>query len=392
MKKILSFLLSIALVFSFMCIGVSAEGIKKGKIKVDTVTGVTGEEVFVPVYMSENPGIMAVTISFTYESDKLEFISLNRGAVFSSPTYAAHPDKNIIRYVICDIKNSTRNGIMTTLKFKVKEDAEFGLSEISVKYNMGDFCNYKIEKVMPEITAGGIDIAFNGKNCSHKKYGEWKVVSAPNCEDKGLQARVCEKCGHYDYRETDALGHEFSDKWTVDKPATPTTPGTMARYCIRCEEYVDQVVFEYKDTQKEDIKNEIWETVDEEIGNELFEEQNPGKELTENKPPVKDNGKGDAASGSSTENSSTESGDKSDSKPSDNSSVKEETDGNSSDNGDKNNKDSEKGDNKESENDEELSEKEEKIQEVINRDLPILNKIKSLFKVMFVTLVILFIM
>ena len=47
MKKILSFLLSIALVFSFMCIGVSAEGIEKGKIKVSV--GSAYGEVFIKI-------------------------------------------------------------------------------------------------------------------------------------------------------------------------------------------------------------------------------------------------------------------------------------------------------------------------------------------------------
>ena len=88
-------------------------------------------------------------------------------------------------------------------------------------------------------------------------------------------------------KELKAIGHTYSDNWTVDKPATAEQEGTMSRYCIRCDDYVDRVTFTLDQSDKENIKNEIWEDIpDKNVGEEIFKEQNPGQQLTPNEPPM----------------------------------------------------------------------------------------------------------
>lgn len=50
--------------------------------------------------------------------------------------------------------------------------------------------------------------------------GEWTVKTAPTCTEKGVEHRLCTKCDAEQTREIDALGHDFSDEFTVDKAPT----------------------------------------------------------------------------------------------------------------------------------------------------------------------------
>ena len=61
-----------------VCFTASAAG-TDGHITVSTVTAVNGDTVVVKLTMSENPGIMAMTISVTYDSSVLTYEKFYRG-------------------------------------------------------------------------------------------------------------------------------------------------------------------------------------------------------------------------------------------------------------------------------------------------------------------------
>ena len=285
-KSAFSFFLCICAVVSlliFSAPAVSAADVCQGKIEVGTVEGITGDIVAVPIKLTENPGIMAVTVSITYDPEVLKYKGAYYGDIFNDYTVANHPDRKLIRLVICEMRNKTNDGNIIILKFQVKDNAKAELTKIGLEYSRGDFCNWNLDKIMPTVTSGGINVAFNGENCPHKNYGKWTVVSKPTCVDKGLDERVCELCGHKEYKDTDPIGHTYSDKWTVDRPATAEKDGTMSRYCIRCDDYVDRVSFSLEQSEESDIKNDIWSEIpDNNVGNELFKEQFPDEELTPN--------------------------------------------------------------------------------------------------------------
>ncbi len=67
---------------------------------------------------------------------------------------------------------------------------------------------------------------------NHKhKYGEWTVVKAPTCTEKGSQERVCE-CGEKQTKDIDPLNHDW-DEGTVTKAATCSVPGEKTYHCKR---------------------------------------------------------------------------------------------------------------------------------------------------------------
>lgn len=286
-KRIFSILLCVCIIFSIFSVGftASAAEIKQGIIEIGTVDGITGDTVVVPIKLTENPGIMAVTVSITYDPAVLKYQDFYYGDIFTDYTIAIHPDRKLIRLVICERRNKRNDGNIVSFKFKVLDDAKAELTKIGLEYSKGDFCNWNLDKIMPEVISGGVNVAFNGKNCAHKNYGEWTVISQPVCEKVGISERVCTVCGHKELKEIKEIGHTYSENWTVDKPATAEQEGTMSRYCIRCDDYVDRVTFTLEQSDKENIKNEIWEDIpDKNIGEEIFKEQNPDKELTPNNP------------------------------------------------------------------------------------------------------------
>ncbi|MCI6770403.1 MAG: fibronectin type III domain-containing protein [Oscillospiraceae bacterium] len=63
------------------------------------------------------------------------------------------------------------------------------------------------------------------------------------CTEDGYVFQICADCGHIDLAEkTDALGHAFSTKWTIDTPATTDLNGQKSHHCTRCAQVSDVTV------------------------------------------------------------------------------------------------------------------------------------------------------
>lgn len=290
-KHIVCVITAFALLLGIVNISVNAENYSDGHIIIDTVSAVTGDTVIVKLNMENNPGIMAMTISITYDSSALSYQKFYRGYL-RDYMVVDHPDKNLIRLVNCESINFRDNDTMISLEFKVKDNAEFGFYPISVEYKSGDFCNFNLKKFMPKITSGGVDIAFNGNNCSHKKYDEWQTVAKPSCENPGAEQRNCIKCGHADIKEIPAVGHDYEDLWTIDKPATAESSGIMSRHCKNCDSSTDTLTFSLEQSEEEKLQNNSGSVVNKsEFTDKLVKEQLPEKSDEKPNEKTDENGK-----------------------------------------------------------------------------------------------------
>lgn len=88
--------------------------------------------------------------------------------------------------------------------------------------------------------------ACTGGECTEHRFGEWVTRTEPTCQATGERYRRClvENC---DYNETETLaivGHNFSDAYTLDVPATATEDGEKSRHCLTvgCTERTDITV------------------------------------------------------------------------------------------------------------------------------------------------------
>lgn len=244
---------SLLLLISSLCVS-AEEDYSQGHIIIDSVSALNGDSVILKFAIENNPGIMAMTISITYDSSALTYEKYYYGYL-NDYTVVDHPDKNLIRFVNCESRNRNENFTMFSIQFKVKDDAEFGFYPVSIDYKAGDFCNWKLDKLMPAITSGGIDVAYNGSNCRHKKYGDWEIAANPTCTEKGAKQRACVKCGHIDIGEIPAAGHDFAEEWTVDREATAEVSGIMSRHCKNCEETTDILTFSLPESEELEIDN-----------------------------------------------------------------------------------------------------------------------------------------
>ena len=77
---------------------------------------------------------------------------------------------------------------------------------------------------------------------SGHEFGEWTVVTAPKCQEKGLKKRTCEKCQFVEIEDLDPTGHEWEDDFTIDQPATCTTDGSKSIHCKNCDAVKDSTV------------------------------------------------------------------------------------------------------------------------------------------------------
>ena len=61
------------------------------------------------------------------------------------------------------------------------------------------------------------------------------------CTENGTETAKCDRCDVTDTRIIDnsALGHDYSEEWTIDKEATCTESGSKSHHCTRCDEKTD---------------------------------------------------------------------------------------------------------------------------------------------------------
>ena len=66
------------------------------------------------------------------------------------------------------------------------------------------------------------------------------IVTAPDCVNGGYTTHTCSNCGDsYVDSYVEALGHTYSDEWTVDVEPTYTTEGSKSRHCLYCDSKTD---------------------------------------------------------------------------------------------------------------------------------------------------------
>ena len=77
-------------------------------------------------------------------------------------------------------------------------------------------------------------------------YNLWRTTVKPTCTEGGEMIRSCSVCGAEETKTIDALGHDYSDQWTVDEEADCVNDGSKSRHCSRCDAKTDVTVIEAK--------------------------------------------------------------------------------------------------------------------------------------------------
>ena len=65
------------------------------------------------------------------------------------------------------------------------------------------------------------------------EWGEGKETKAPTCTEAGEKTYTCTRCNATKTEAIEALGHAYSEEWTVDKEATCEEAGSKSHHCTR---------------------------------------------------------------------------------------------------------------------------------------------------------------
>lgn len=157
MKKLYALLAVIAL--TLLCtVNVFAAGpdlnpaIEAGKVIAEA-----GEEVKIPLTLSDNPGLLGATVSVSYD-DKLTLTNVIKGEAFTGLTMTKPGDysANPVRVVWIGIEPDSSNGVIANLVFTAPEEA--GTYPIVLTYEPGDIIDADLEEANISMVNGSVTV------------------------------------------------------------------------------------------------------------------------------------------------------------------------------------------------------------------------------------------
>lgn len=231
------------------------------KLTVTSVDAMPGDTVVIDVNISNNPGIMAMAFTITYDSNDLEYKSYSKGYL-SSYTVKNHPDKGHVAFVNVENKNVATDGTIISLTFEVKKASKAGKHPITIANSNRDKHGNKLHNIfsdanqnyiVPSVASGGITVAETCENSGHK-YGEWNILQNADCTTTGTKNHTCIRCGYLE-EVVIPITHDFEAEWTIDKAATPEEDGIMSRHCAKCDAVTDKITFKYEEIGGDDDNN-----------------------------------------------------------------------------------------------------------------------------------------
>ncbi len=159
-KKFLSILLALVLMLAPMTVGITASAANDMIFKVSSVKKAKpGQEVTIKVTLENSKNVCVVNPTVEYDADKLEFLSATNGDVFKSNAFkigAAREGKVRILYYN-GVTDTSKNGTVCTLKFKVLDNAE-GYADVSLDFPENSVVDSKEKAVSFDNESGTVQI------------------------------------------------------------------------------------------------------------------------------------------------------------------------------------------------------------------------------------------
>ncbi len=217
MKKLISFLMAVVMVATFMVTPTLAA--ENPAISVSSETAEAGETVKLSVSITNNTvGFVSGKVTLTYDESVLKLTEMEN-VMFQG---FANPDTGMANHSsVTPVKG---NGVLVTATFTVAEDAAPGSYAVAATVTgMRDDAGNLLSVAG---TSGTVTVE---EPVHEHTWGKWEVTQAPTCTEKGVETRTC-ACGEKETREVAAKGHTFGE-WKVTKAATCTAKGEETRTC-----------------------------------------------------------------------------------------------------------------------------------------------------------------
>ena len=239
MKKIVSALLAVMLIISISCISGNAQSAVPS-FEVVGGSARVGDTVDVNIKINNNPGITSLQIKVAYSNSDLELIEFEDKELFGNPLSHSDMSRNplIISWFASNSTNSTNSGVLATLRFRVKENAES--SNITLTYDSEDVFNIDFQDVEFQVTSGSVDIVTDSPTLSVSSVSgnandtvEAKVLIENNPSITALRISVAYSSENLELLEINN-GGVFEEAITHSQ--TLTSPITISWYSQRSED------------------------------------------------------------------------------------------------------------------------------------------------------------
>lgn len=245
-KSIIAVLMSICLIAAAFLgtVGsaIAADTTADAELTVSSVQGYEGDTVTVTVAVTNNQGLASLGFRVGFDTSVLEFVeAAGPDSIFSGSIIMNEDVTDYVGYSYANTQDVKDNGVILTIKFKIVEGAELGVSsfdiysygmdegEIDATYTDKEDKN-KTQQAVIKLNNGGVEVL-----CNHKVQKN-VVKEEATCTKPGLEETICERCNTVlDTKKIEATGHSFGE-YTVTKEATCTEAGEKVRVCSKCGE------------------------------------------------------------------------------------------------------------------------------------------------------------
>ncbi len=163
MKKAFRFLTAALLVFTvFILLSVPAFAASAAEVYSEKITASAGEDITVPVYIKNNPGLMGYKIIISYDNNVFTPVKVAKGDAISGGMFddsISNTTKDQFFVVWSGTENSSGNGKLFTVTFHTAKDVK-GQKTISISYSQDDTFNESWKDV--KLNCSGATIDFGG--------------------------------------------------------------------------------------------------------------------------------------------------------------------------------------------------------------------------------------
>ena len=207
-------------------------------LQADKSTAYAGDEVTVTVDMTKNVGLTGIRFRIDFDVNALELISVKASNTLPFPT--VNKADGFVGYAFALINQDdegndcdwTVTGSILTIKFKVKENAQFGETKLSFDMSQTDATDLAVNTL--NISADDLTLEVS---CKHANTEEI-VTKESTCTAKGEKTIKCTVCGEVVKTEEIAAKGHTSGTAEVTKEATCTEKGEKVTKCTVCGETV----------------------------------------------------------------------------------------------------------------------------------------------------------
>ena len=294
MKKVVSALLIMLMLCNLLPFSAVAAG--NGSISMGSASGAQGGSVTLNVNLTNNPGLVTMTIKVSYDTSVLQLTKVSDPQLlvgaqlnprYNSPYTISWVDGTTT-------VNNTKTGEIAAFTFKILDTAKVGDSTVTLQFvdsydtnyqensfsassgkvsvtckshHFGSYtkvndnqhsrtcsaCGY-VETVNHSWNGGAVTKQATCKESGTKEYtctacgakktetvaktnahiwGDWHITKQPSCTAPGTTTKTCSVCGKTENQTVNATGHSMGG-WTQTKEPTCTEKGEEQRSCGKC--------------------------------------------------------------------------------------------------------------------------------------------------------------